>query len=143
MLSRVRDNTLTNHPTTCSPYRLLFLRIVSSSNSSQCHFPKLPSSLQFQPPGPNFPDPFNLARVPGECSPRSTFSACFSLSGTGALRSTGEPRPPVPLSWSPPLFMFVSINTTRQSVSCSGKPSLLSAACGLVETLGVQANGGR
>lgn len=43
-------------------------------------------------PGPNPQNPINLVRLPGECPPRSTLSARLGLSGTDALRWTGQPR---------------------------------------------------
>lgn len=82
-------------------------------------------------PAPNSRNPIEVVRIPGTPPAQVHYpSACVSLSGLDAFRFGGREKSwtSVPPPWSPPLLFLVEMNKTRQSVSFSGKSSLLPAA---------------
>lgn len=98
MLRGARDNSLANHPTTCSPYRLLFLSIVSSATRVNATFRSfLPLVSPRYSQVPESDQAGQNARPGTHC-----ISSRFSLSGIRLTRGLLCLSP-----WSPPLFLSV------------------------------------
>lgn len=89
MLRRARDKTLANHPTTCSPYSLLFLRIVSSAtrvNATFRSFLHLVSPRKSQAPESDQAgqDATSLPGTPTVSPPVPAYQALIPFGGRGS-----------------------------------------------------------
>lgn len=111
------------------------------SNSSQCHFPKLPPfSFTSQVPSPGIRSSWSERALP----PRyiHCISACSSLSGADPLRRTGEPWAPVPVRGHRP-FSCLSREQNQAKCILPGGVFLPAGRPCLVEPEAVQADGNK
>lgn len=142
MLRRARDKLLANHPTTCSPYRLLFLRHSIISNSSQCHFPKLPPfSFTSQVASPKSRNPIKLVRTSPPPQVHTLYLRLFQPIRHWFTSADGGAVGFCAWTWSPPPFSCLPRERGQAKCILPGDVFLPAGCSSLVESEAVQADG--